>query len=107
VADPDSLWRRTTRWWRFSCQATDPDGDEVTIMITNITSNQPDDARGSGNTSPDWEFDGDDTATLRAERSGKSGERVYTIEYTADDGQGGICEGSVEVRVPRSKGKGK
>jgi hypothetical protein len=39
---------------------------------------------------------------LRAERSGKGNGRVYQVDFTADDGQGGSCTGSVNVGVPHS-----
>jgi hypothetical protein len=36
---------------------------------------------------------------LRAERSGIGNGRVYEIRFTADDGHGGRCTGSVQVKV--------
>jgi hypothetical protein len=43
---------------------------------------------------------------LRAERSGTGTGRVYRVNFTADDGDGGTCSGSVNVTVPHSKGQG-
>ena len=44
-----------------------------------------------------------DSAQVRAERSGKDNGRVYEIGYTADDGNGGTCTGTVDVGVPLDK----
>lgn len=81
----------------------DPEGDEVTITITAIRQNQPVNDEGSGNTSPDGEGVGSSTARVRAERSGDDGARVYQIFFTADDGKGGLSEGSVLVSVPHDQ----
>jgi hypothetical protein len=40
---------------------------------------------------------------VRAERSGTGNGRVYTIWFTASDGQGGSCDGSVLVCVPHDR----
>ena len=37
---------------------------------------------------------------VRAERAGGGNGRVYRIGFTADDGHGGTCSGSVSVAVP-------
>lgn len=42
---------------------------------------------------------------MRSERSGKGNGRVYQINFTAEDGQGGSCTGIVQVGVPHDKGK--
>ncbi|MFC1978424.1 hypothetical protein ACFLVP_00350 [Chloroflexota bacterium] len=84
---------------------TDPDGDDVTITITGITSDEPTAYKGSGgrNHVPDAYGIGSDTAQVRAERSGKGDGRVYVISFTADDGNGGVSYGSVAVSVPHDK----
>ena len=40
---------------------------------------------------------------LRAERSGKGNGRVYEVAFTATDGAGGNCEGTVSVCVPHDR----
>jgi len=82
---------------------TDPDGDTVTLMIDGITQDEPTNGKGDGDTSPDGDGVGTDTAQIRAERSGKGDGRVYEISFTADDGNGGMCTGSVSVGVPHDK----
>jgi len=83
---------------------TDADDDSVTVTIDGITQDEEVDAKGKGdgNTSPDGVIDGD-TAEVRAERAGTSDGRVYEISFTADDGNGGSCTGSVTVGVPHDK----
>ena len=81
---------------------TDPDGDPVTITIDQIKQDEPTDGTGDGHTCPDGQGIGTSTAQIRAERSGQGNGRVYTIFFTASDGQGGSCQGSVTVCVPRT-----
>jgi hypothetical protein len=84
---------------------TDPDGDPITLTIDSIFQDELTDEPGSGNTAPDGFGVGTDTASLRAERSGKLNGRVYHIGFIALDGQGASCSGSVAVSVPHDKGK--
>ena len=75
---------------------TDPEGDPVTIAITTITCNEPfvsDDVSGVGT----------DTAQLRAERAGDGSGRIYTISFTANDGEGEEASGTVNVCVPHDQ----
>ena len=83
---------------------TDPDNEQVTITITGVTQDEPIDGLGDGDTSPDAVIQGD-TVLLRAERSGTGDGRVYEVHFTADDGQGSTCKGSVRVSVPHDKKK--
>jgi cysteine-rich repeat protein len=82
---------------------TDPDGDAVTITINSITSDEPTATiKGAGGPmfAPDASGVGTSSAMIRAERSGLKDGRVYIINFTADDGKGGLCAGSVAVYVP-------
>jgi hypothetical protein len=78
----------------------DPDNDRVVIKVVSVTQDEPVNGYADGDTSPDavilskW-------VLVRAERSGKGNGRVYEIKFTADDGHGGSCAGSVHVKVPR------
>ena len=82
---------------------SDPDGDTVTIQIDRVTQDEPTNGAGDGNTCPDALGLGTATAQLRAERSGTGNGRVYTIFFTATDGKGGICQGSVKAIVPHDQ----
>lgn len=83
---------------------TDPDGDDVTIMITEITSDEPTaTAPGAGGPehAPDAYGVGTDIAYLRSERSALGDGRVYVINFVAIDEMGEGTEGSVSVVVPK------
>lgn len=86
---------------------TDPDGDPVTITIDSIFQDEPVSVQGAGNTAPDGRGVGTDVAEVRAERSGTKkvpgNGRVYHIAFTADDGNGGTCAGTVQVCVPHDE----
>lgn len=87
---------------------TDADGDSVTITITRITQDEPLNTVGDGNFEPDGAGVGTSAAQVRAERTGTprvpGNGRVYQISYSASDGRGGECTGSVAVCVPHDQG---
>ena len=86
---------------------TDPDGDPLAITIDGVRQDEPVRGIGDGNTGPDGAGVGTGSAQVRAERSGKGNGRVYEISFTADDGEGGSCSGTVKVGVRHDQGKGK
>jgi hypothetical protein len=85
---------------------TDPDGDPITITITGVGQDEPVDAEGSGSTCPDAMGIGTDVAQVRVERAGPGDGRVYAIDFRADDGRGGFCDGVVTACVPHDQGHG-
>ncbi|MBI3447642.1 MAG: hypothetical protein HY049_01785 [Acidobacteria bacterium] len=84
---------------------TDADGDPVSITVNSISQDEPLVAPGDGHKCPDASGVGGDTASLRVERSGRLDGRVYHVGFTADDGNGGQCSGTVSVCVPHDRGK--
>jgi len=84
---------------------TDPDGDPTTLTVDGITQDEPTNGLGDGDQSPDGFGVGTDTPHVRVERAGIGDGRVYEISFTADDGNGGSCSGSVSFAVPHDKGK--
>ena len=78
-----------------------------TIVLTSITSNEPANDKGDGNTESDIEdadFGTEDYSFMvRAERSGKGSGRIYTITYTVTDGDGNAASASATVTVPHSQ----
>lgn len=78
---------------------TDPDNDPVSVIVTGITQDEPVRGIGFGNTGPDGSITGS-AVFVRAEREGNGDGRVYNISFTATDGKGGQCSGSVSVCVP-------
>lgn len=83
---------------------TDPDGDAVTLTITAITQDEPINYVADGDTEPDGYGIGTSIAQIRAERAANRNGRVYAIQFSADDGKGGQCAGSVNVIVTHDEG---
>ncbi|MHC4705643.1 MAG: hypothetical protein ACYS8I_00970 [Planctomycetota bacterium] len=106
VASISEAWPPNHKWQAVEILGVeDPDGDPVSITITGITQDEPVVGLGSGNTAPDGAGIGLGRAFIRAERSGQGNGRVYEIHFEADDGMGGVCNGTVSVCVPHDKGK--
>jgi hypothetical protein len=81
-------------------------GNVVSTKIISVTSNQPINGTGDGNTSPDWIITGDLTVLLRAERAGNiKTDRVYTITVQVTDSFGNTATTTVRVTVPHDQGK--
>jgi hypothetical protein len=68
-----------------------------------VTSNEPVNGGGDGNTAPDWEVIDDHHVRLRAERSGNGTGRIYTITITCTDSMGGTATATTTVRVPHNR----
>jgi uncharacterized repeat protein (TIGR01451 family) len=86
---------------------TDADGDPVSVHVDRVMQDEPTDGAGDGNTCPDAFVPPDGAkAYVLAERSGGGNGRVYTIYFTATDGRGASCQGSVKVSVPHDRGGG-
>jgi hypothetical protein len=64
-----------------------------------VTSNEPVNATGDGDTDPDWVIVDDHHIKLRAERAANGSGRIYTITITANDGCNSAVSSSVQVRV--------
>jgi hypothetical protein len=109
-ASPSELWPPNHQLVPVTITVTTTDAcdDKPAIRLLSITSNEAENAGGSGHTSPDIQgaaFGTDDRQfLLRAERSGQGGGRVYTITYEARDKSGNATTGSVAVTVPKSQG---
>ena len=86
---------------------TDAEGDTVTTTITGIRQDEVVDGPGDGATRPDGAGVGTGTASVRAERAGTprapGDGRVYHVAFTAADGNGGTCTGTVKVGVPHDQ----
>src|SRR5262249_17050909 len=82
-----------------------------TLILQSVTSDEPENSTGDGNTAPD--IQGVDTGTadfdffLRAERSGNGDGRVYTATYQATDASGNAASSTGQVLVPHDMGHGK
>lgn len=79
--------------------------DAPMCSIVSVTSNEPINGLGDGDTAPDWQITGGLTVNLRAERSGKGSGRIYTITIKCKDASGNTTTGTVTVNVPHDQGK--
>jgi hypothetical protein len=104
----DCLWPPNHKFVDITIEGvTDPDGDEVIITITKITSDEPTatiEGAGDDKHAPDADPEciGTSIARVRAERSGNEDGRVYEITFVASDGIA-ETEGSVLVKVPHDQ----
>ena len=72
----------------------------VVTTSLSVSSNEPVNGLGDGNTTPDWEIVDSNHVRLRAERSGRTAGRIYTITITATDSAGNSSHQQVFVSVP-------
>ena len=106
---PDVLWPPNHKMATIETEVevTDVCDPNPTFVLTSITSDEPDNDIGDGNTNndikeaaygtPDLEF------KLRAERQGGMDGRKYTIIYTASDISGNTANDTVCVIVPHDQ----
>jgi len=92
----------------FGVSVTDncADVSVSSILITKVTSDEPEDANsnGDGNTKNDIVIADDfQSVDLRKEREGTGNGRVYTIYVSVSDGNGNIGSASFQVGVPHDK----
>jgi len=73
------------------------------VMLVSITSNEPDNSIGDGNTTNDIVIVNDFSFALGAERSGTGSGRIYTITYKATDASGNYAIASVTVGAPHNQ----
>lgn len=83
--------------------------DGATDVNIAVTSNEPSNGKGDGNTDIDYEtrtnFDGSVDLYVRAERSGKGSGRTYTITMSTVDSSEQSSSISFDVQVAKSQGR--
>ncbi len=105
---PDHLWPPNHKLVEITAtvEARDCSGIE-SIELVSITSNEPDDGHGDGNTQGDIQgaalLTDDRSFLLRAERQGSGTGRVYTVTYRAVDTTGRATESQAEVAVDHDR----
>jgi hypothetical protein len=82
--------------------AASDDGGAATCALS-VTSNEPENGAGDGDTAPDWEVVDANHVRLRAERAGTGDGRVYTVTVTCTDAAGNAASRSATVNVPRGR----
>lgn len=85
--------------------ATDNSGQAPVCSIASVSSNEPINGTGDGDTGPDWDITGPLSVNLRAERAGGGSGRVYTATVTCVDAANNSASAATQVVVPHSQGK--
>jgi len=103
-ASTRELWPPNHQMVRVTLHAEAEDPcTPVDFRIVSVRSNQPVNGLGDGDTAPDWEILGPMAVNLRAERSGKSGEREYIIRVRFADAAGNEGFENIGVWVPHDQ----
>jgi hypothetical protein len=100
-ATPSTLWppNHKMRDVAVNYSVTPGCGGPVTCALS-VTSNEPVNGLGDGDTAPDWQIIDAHHVKLRAERSGAGSGRIYTITITCTNSAGQSTTQSVTVTVP-------
>ncbi len=110
VPDPASLWppNHKLRTVNVVVIATDVCDPEPAVVLSSLSSSEPDNGLGDGDTTGDIQnadLGTDDRSfLLRAERSGKGSGRSYSAIYTATDASDNSTDGLAKVVVPHDQG---
>ena len=105
--EPDTLWPPNHKMKPVivTADVSDYCDADPVCKITSVSSNEPVNGTGDGDTAPDWVITGNLTVDLRAERSGLGDGRVYTITVECTDETGNTSTSDLTVTVPHDKGK--
>jgi hypothetical protein len=107
-ASPSTLWPPNHKLVNVHANVRVEDCGPVTVSLVSVTSSEPDNGNGDGNTVGDVQ--GADLGTadfdfqLRAERSGGGPGRVYTVVYKVVDSAGLESTATTFVKVPHDQG---
>ena len=75
------------------------------VNITKVTSDEPENSTGDGNTLDDIVISNDcKSIELRSERKGSGNGRVYTIYFELDDGNDNVDSATYRILVPHNTG---
>jgi hypothetical protein len=101
-----SLWPPNHKMVAITVSASATDLVGVTsLKVISVTSNEPDNGLGDGDTAGDTSITGPLSVSVRAERSGKGNGRTYTITVEARDAAGNASVKTCTVFVPLNQGK--
>lgn len=102
-----ALWPANHQMVRLTLSviARDAFGGTPVCEVAAISSNEPVNGTGDGDTGPDWAILGGLRFDLRAERAGTGTGRVYTVAVNCLDARGSSVVGSTTVLVPKNQAK--
>jgi len=106
TATPSNLWPPSHKAAAVTITviATDLVDPSPTSHIVSVSSNQPINGIGDGNTATDWTITGPLTLNVLSERTGVE-DRVYTITIASTDFSGNTAYGTVTVTVSQTSHK--
>ncbi len=105
-ASPNNLWPPNHKMKDVAVNYTTTDNCPGPIIgcSISVTSNEPVNGTGDGDTAPDWIVIDDHHVKLRAERAGGGNGRIYTITTTCHDQYGNTSSGTTTVTVNHDNG---
>lgn len=106
-AQPEVLWppNHKLRTVQLLVDVSDDQDPAPACQVSNVTSNEPINGPGDGNTDLDW-FVTDPTTLeleLRAERAGGGSGRIYSVEVECTDLSGNSARAVTTVTVPHDR----
>jgi hypothetical protein len=105
-ASPNTLWAPNHKMNNVTVTTVASDNCSVPVCaISSVSSNEPINGLGDGNTAPDWIVTGANTLQLRSERAGVGSGRVYTIGVTCTNAANLSTTSSTTVTVAHDQGK--
>jgi hypothetical protein len=96
------LWPANHKMNNITVSYTATDNCAAVSCVLSVTSNQPINGTGDGDTAPDWEIVDATHVRLRAERAGNGNERIYTIAVTCTDASGNVTTKTTTVVIPHN-----
>src|SRR5205814_6130950 len=105
VASPAVLWPPNHQMAEVDVEvsATDDCGPAPACRIVSVSSNEPANSTGDGQTETDWEITGDLRVKLRKERAGAGQGRTYTIGVACTDASDNTSTATATVVVPHDR----
>lgn len=105
TASPNALWPPNHQMVTVTLDVDATDGcSDPTSRIISVSSNEPINGLGDGDTAPDWVIAGPLTLQLRSERSGLNSGRIYTITVRTTDDHDNEAINTVSVGVAHDQG---
>jgi uncharacterized repeat protein (TIGR01451 family) len=98
-----SLWPANHKMIDLTVKYTTAENCSSPTNAVSISSNEPENGTGDGDTSPDWVIVDEHHLRLRAERAGGGNGRVYTINVTSTDRVGNTSKRTLIVQVPKNQ----
>ena len=99
VTSPSSNWPPNHKMFDVTVGYTVSDTCSAVNCVLSVTSNEPANGNGDGNTAVDWEIVDAHHVRLRSERAGAGSGRIYTITVTCTDSQGNVTTKTGTVTI--------